>query len=66
MKNKRLSDGTVENGKAAPGSIDEIDEVTAAAMTITAGGDEDFLFDGMGDGDDMFDFDNEDITDLLG
>lgn len=70
MKNKRLSDGTVEKGKkalAATTSVaDEIDEVTAAAMTITAGGDEDFLFDGMGDGDDMFDFDNEDITDLLG
>jgi transcription initiation factor TFIID subunit 7 len=77
MKNKRLSSdgGTVDKGNAVAGGgiiattssiADEIDEVTAAAMTITAGGDEDFLFDGMGDGDDMFDFDNEDITDLLG
>jgi hypothetical protein len=35
-------------------------------MTINQGiaGDEDFLFD-VG-GDDMFDFDTEDITDLLG
>jgi hypothetical protein len=39
-----------------------LDEVTAAAMTITEGipEDEDFI-----DFDDMFDFDNEDITDLL-
>lgn len=79
MKNKRLSSsdgGIVDKGNAIAGGggttattssiADEIDEVTAAAMTITAGGDEDFLFDGMGDGDDMFDFDNEDITDLLG
>ncbi|KAL7545499.1 hypothetical protein ACHAWF_008851 [Thalassiosira exigua] len=43
---------------------EEIDEVTAAAMTINEGieGDEDFLFGG---DDNMFDFDNEDITDLL-
>ena len=44
---------------------EDMDEVTAAAMTINEGleGDEDFLF-GVG-GDDMFDFENEDITDLL-
>jgi len=46
--------------------LKEMDDVTAAAMTINEGleGDEDFLF-GVG-GDDMFDFENEDISDLLG
>lgn len=45
--------------------LKEMDDVTAAAMTINEGleGDEDFLF---GAGDDMFDFENEDISDLLG
>ena len=44
--------------------LKEMDDVTAAAMTINEGleGDEDFLFGG----DDMFDFENEDISDLLG
>ncbi|KAL7535090.1 hypothetical protein ACHAXR_006257 [Thalassiosira sp. AJA248-18] len=44
----------------------EIDEVTAAAMTINEGieGGEEDLFFGT-DGDDMFDFENEDISDLL-
>ena len=41
--------------------VSEMDEVTAAAMAINEG-DEDFLF---GAGEDMFDFDNEDISDLL-
>mmetsp|Transcript_22446 Transcript_22446/g.36711 ORF Transcript_22446/g.36711 Transcript_22446/m.36711 type:complete len:342 (+) Transcript_22446:2-1027(+) len=40
----------------------ELDDVTQAAMTINGGGDdEDFLLD-----DDMFDFENDDITNLLG
>ena len=52
--------------QAATVPMKEMDDVTAAAMTINdgLGGDEDFLF-GVG-GDDMFDFENEDISDLLG
>ena len=41
-----------------------IDDVTAAAMMTMDGTEEDLIF-GLG-GDDMFDFENEDITDLLG
>ena len=55
----------VEN-KVKVSLTDDIDEVMEAAMTINQGiaGDEDFLFD-VG-GDDMFDFDNDDITEFLG
>lgn len=65
-ESKKKSDKKIEKRtkkeKAVLPPTEEIDDAMAAAMTINEGiaEDEDFI-----DFDDMFDFDNEDITDLL-
>lgn len=61
-KNESKSEKRSKKEKVVVPPADEIDDAMAAAMTINEGiaEDEDFI-----DFDDMFDFDNEDITDLL-
>ena len=53
--------GDITNEIEAAASEEPMDEVTQAAMTISQGIDHEELLLG----DDMFDFDNEDITDLF-
>lgn len=61
-KNESKSEKRSKKEKVVVPPAEEIDDAMAAAMTINEGiaEDEDFI-----DFDDMFDFDNEDITDLL-
>ena len=62
-KQKEKEDAKKSNIASTLPKGQEIDDITAAAMAVHEGmGDEDFLLGG----DDMFDFDNDDITDLLG
>ena len=60
-KKKQQEEEAAEAAKAPSAAEEPIDEVTAAAMTISQGIDnEELLLD-----DDMFDFENEDISDLF-
>jgi len=61
-KKKGIASKKNRDAPKAP-AADEIDEVTEIAMKINEGIEDEDLFFG---GDDMFDFDNEDISDLLG
>lgn len=61
-KKKGIASKKNRDAPKAP-AAEEIDEVTEIAMKINEGIEDEDLFFG---GDDMFDFDNEDISDLLG